>query len=242
MDDLTLLCLHVEAVWSLQLPPLTYGDVELSPDVTPPAWALYLGQLAGGAVRIWTPGISSGVRAQLSSQAEAALRLPPDAPAPSGVSREVALSLRAAPTPESAAAAARLARRLGPDDTALLEAFEPGEAAYYLAPQRAPVFGVVVDGRLLSVAHSSRRTPAACELGVETRPAARRRSYGLAVTLRWAQAVAAEGLLPLYSARADNAASLALAAAAGYRPFAHAAYLSPPPTPRDIPASGATPV
>ena len=234
MDDLALLRLHVEAVWSLQLPLLTYGDVELSPDAALPAWALYLGELSGGAVHIWRPGVTDDARRGLLSQAEAALRLPSDAPAPPGVSREVALARRTAPGQASESReieAAHLARRLSPDDTALLEAFEPGEASYYLAPERAPVFGAVVDGRSLSVAHSSRRTAAACELGVETRAEARKRGYGLAVTLRWAEAVAAEGLLPLYSARADNVASLALAAAAGYRPFVRAAYLSLAPAP-----------
>lgn len=226
MGDLALLRLHVEAVWSLQMPPLAFDDVELSPGAALPAWTLYLGELAGGVVRIWQPGVTSDARQELLSQAEAALRLPPDAPAAPGVSREVALARRTAPGQASESVAAHRARRLGPDDTALLEAFEPGEAGYYLAPVRAPVFGAVGDGRLLSVAHSARRTAVACELGVETRPEARRHGYGLAVTLRWTEAVAAEGLLPLYSARADNAASLALAAAAGYRPFVRAAYLA----------------
>lgn len=231
MDDLTLLKLHVEAVWSVRLPPLAYGDVELLPVSTLPDWALYLGALAGGVVHIWRPGIATEQRPELRRQAEAALRLTPDTPAPAGVTREVALSRQSAPAPDrAAAAAAAKVRRIGPDDTALLEAYEPGEASYYLAPERAPVFGAVVDGHLLSVAHSARRTAAACELGVETRPEARRRGYGLAVTLRWAETVAAEGLQPVYSAMASNTASLALATAAGYRPFVRAGYLSFPHT------------
>lgn len=227
MDDLTLLRLHVAAVWGIRLPPLACGDVELAPVGTLPGWALYLGALASGMVRIWRPGIAAEQRQELLRQADAALRLSPDTPAPVGVTREVALSLQSAPVPGRAVAAENV-RRIGPDDTALLEAYEPGEASYYLAPERAPVFGVVVDGYLLSVAHSSRRTADACELGVETRPEARRRGYGLTVTRRWAEAVAAEGLQPLYSAMASNTASLTLAAAAGYRSFARSAYLSFP--------------
>ena len=48
----------------------------------------------------------------------------------------------------------------------------------------------------------------------------------LAATVVWAALVAGEGLAPIYSAFAENAASLALAVAAGYRPFARAAQVS----------------
>ena len=78
-----------------------------------------------------------------------------------------------------------------------------------------------IPGRVVSLAHSSRRTHEACELGVDTLPEARRRGYALAVTTLWARMVLQEGLVPLYSALAGNRASLALAAAAGYRVFAH---------------------
>ena len=86
---------------------------------------------------------------------------------------------------------------------------------------KRPLIGVVVDGRLVSLAHSSRRTLEACELGVDTLPEARRQGYALAVTIVWARMVLQEPLVPLYSALASNEASLALAAAAGYRAFAH---------------------
>ena len=58
---------------------------------------------------------------------------------------------------------------------------------------------------------------------MDTLPDARRRGYALAATVMWTKMVLQEGLVPLYSALADNKASLALAAAAGYRVFAHAA-------------------
>jgi hypothetical protein len=78
---------------------------------------------------------------------------------------------------------------------------------------------------LLSVAHSSRRTAQACELGIETRPEARRQRYALAATVVWSAAINDEGLTPIYSALAENTASLRLAVAAGYRVFARAALL-----------------
>ena len=70
------------------------------------------------------------------------------------------------------------------------------------------------------MAHSSRRTTEACELGIDTLPEARRRGYALAATVVWSAAIRAEGLTPIYSALAENTASLRLAAAAGYREFA----------------------
>jgi len=60
-------------------------------------------------------------------------------------------------------------------------------------------------------------------LGIDTLPAARRKGYALAATILWAHTVLQEGLVPLYSAFANNAPSLRLAAAAGYRAFAHVA-------------------
>jgi len=123
------------------------------------------------------------------------------------------------------ATAQALARPLTPDDHSLIEIFEPGSSDYYLHTDRCPLIGVVVEGRLLSVAHSSRRTSEACELGIDTLPEARRRGYALAATVLWAAGVAQEGLVPLYSALIENEASLRLAAAAGYRKFAHIAVI-----------------
>jgi RimJ/RimL family protein N-acetyltransferase len=82
---------------------------------------------------------------------------------------------------------------------------------------------VVIAGRLLSLAHSSRRTKEACELGIDTLLEARRKGYALAATILWTHAVMQEGLVPIYSAHAENTASLRLAAAAGYRAFAQVA-------------------
>ena len=82
---------------------------------------------------------------------------------------------------------------------------------------------MVIAGQLLSLAHSSRRTQEACELGIDTLPEARRKGYALAATIVWVHTVLREGLVPIYSALAENTASLHLAAAAGYRPLAQVA-------------------
>jgi len=192
-----------------------------------PPWALYLGELrAGGGneqpigrVHLWRHDVPAVERAALAARADAALALPVGAPLAEGVEREVALIQTAAPA-LSLDAVAQIARPLTAADRPLLAAFWPGEDDALLDPIRAPLFGVVAENRLLSLAHSSRRTPHARELGVDTLPEARRRGYALAATLLWAAAVAAESVIPFYSARADNTASLALAHAAGYRPFA----------------------
>ncbi len=136
------------------------------------------------------------------------------------MSREVALRLSEPPTIEPGAAR-QSARLLTADDYALIEAFWPGETQRILGSRAHPPIGVVRAGRLLSLAHSSRRTAEACELGIDTLPEARRRGYALAATVVWSAEITMEGLIPIYSALAENTASLRLAAAAGYRPFAH---------------------
>jgi hypothetical protein len=215
---------HVEAVWWLSLPPLDGEHVTLPAAGAQPPWALYLGAFYDGEqpigrVHLWRHDVPAMERVRLATQADAALAQLPEAPLPDGVEREVALIQTAAPA-FSRDAAARIARPLTAADRPLLAALWPGEEDDLLDPIRAPLYGVVVDDRLLTLAHSSRRTPHARELGIDTLPEGRRRGYALAATLLWAAAVAAEGIIPFYSARADNTASLALAHAAGYRPFA----------------------
>lgn len=229
MSDLhELLRLHVEAVWNLRLPPLTSADVELTPVAAAPPWALYLGKLSDGdCVRVWRPDVPLAQRDPLITRAEAALALPIAESAPAGIVREVALRQIAAPR-YTVDEARQLAQPLTPEHRALLAAFWPGDEDELLSRACAPLFGVISDDgtQLLSLAHSSRRTPSACELGVETRPIARRRGYALAVTILWADAVAREGLVPFYSALAANTASRATAEAAGYRIFAQGAQVT----------------
>ena len=232
---LELLRLHVEAGWGVRLPPLVAGGVHAClPEGAVPEWAVYVADVGalgerppeGGAVRVRIfrdVDVAPDALAPLWRAAEGAL----DADAsPPGVTREVALHL-AAPSKLELSAARTLARLLGDQDRAAVEEFEPGESWYYLdAPQRMPVIGAFLDGRIAAIAHSSRQTAQACELGVDTAGWARRRGCGLAVTTLWTAGVRDKGLVPLYSAMAENAASLALARAAGYRPFARAAYLA----------------
>jgi hypothetical protein len=220
---LELLRLHVEAVWSLRLPALAPGDVRLLDESAPAEWSLYVAEMGGEEVRLWHPHVQPADYEMLAARMRATLEAPAEAAIP-GAEREVALAQREPPKPVSTATQ-RLVRVLSPADAPLLEAFEAESAPYYTDPRRAPLIGVERDGLLLTIAHSSRRTAEACELGINTRPEARRHGYALAATITWAELVAAEGLIPLYSARASNAASLALAHAAGFHPFAHAAYL-----------------
>lgn len=234
LAPLDLLRLHVEACWSVRLPPLVTGATHVClPGGDVPQWAVYVAAVGtlgerpldgGDRVRIRRDvGASPDTLAPLWQAAEAALDAGSSSP---GVTREVALHL-AAPSRLDVTAAGTLARPLGEQDRAAVEQFEPGESPYYLdAPQRRPVIGAFLDGRLAAIAHSSRRTTQACELGVEAAAWARRRGLGLAVTTLWTAGVAEEGLMPIYSARAENVPSLALAHAAGYRPFARAAYLA----------------
>lgn len=226
---------HVEAVWGLCLPTLAPGDHDTLPSGAGfPAgdaetnWLLYWAATDHGAVRLWQWDTPKEQRSELLARASAAWVHPHDVVNPLadvGIRREVALALPADARLD-VATAHKLARRLTAADITLLEHFEPDESDYYLESARAPIFGVVMDGRLVSIAHSSRRTAQACELGIETLPDARRRGYALAAAVMWSAAIQAEGLVPLYSALTTNAASLSLAYAAGYHPFARALYVT----------------
>jgi predicted GNAT family acetyltransferase len=216
----TLLRLHVEAVWGVRLPQIVQNDIEVLPKGIQPSWKLLVAEVANERIHIWRAGVIDRERKGLLMQANGALVLPPTQTPAAGINREVALHLAAQPVLD-VARAEQIARPLTSLDQTLLEAFQgdPGETC--LNAEKRPLIGVVIDGRLVSLAHSSRRTHEACELGVDTLPEARRQGYALAVTILWARMVLQEGLVPLYSALADNRASLALAAAAGYRVFAH---------------------
>jgi RimJ/RimL family protein N-acetyltransferase len=224
LTDRTLLRLHVEAVWGVRLPPIEEQatDVTLLPESQLPTWLLCAAVLSSGNVSIWRPDVEAAQREVLRDRADAALALPPAVTTEPGISREVALH-RAAPAKLDSATARTIARPITAQDQPLVETFESGSTPYYFHPDRGPLIGIVSAGRLLSLAHSSRRTSEACELGIDTLPEARRKGYALAATVLWAEAVAQEGLVPIYSAAIENEASLKLATAAGYRPFARIA-------------------
>lgn len=218
LTDLTMLRLHVEAVWGVKLPFIEGNEVELLPDSAQPDWRLYVADLAEGRVLIWRAGVDAGEREKLRARVEEAWSLPEDKLQGAGVEREVAFRLSAEPEIEPGEAR-RLTRKLTREDYELIEVFWPGEAESLLQTEQ-PLLGVIVKGRLLCLAHSSRRTAEACELGIDTLREARRKGYALASTVAWSAAIMEEGLTPIYSAHSWNTASLRLAVAAGYRQFA----------------------
>jgi GNAT superfamily N-acetyltransferase len=221
LSQRALLRLHIEAVWGVQLLHIINNNVELLQASPLPPWKLCAAEMESDRVNIWRPGITATEQDELLIQANEALKLSPTESAAPGISREVALYQVTLPT-ISIITARMLARPLTSHDQSLVEGFQPGSVGYYFHPKRRPLIGVVVAGRLLSLAHSSRRTADACELGIDTLPDARRKGYALASTVLWAALVAQEERVPLYSAFADNTASLGLATAAGYRIFVRA--------------------
>ncbi len=217
----TLLRLHVEAVWGVRLPFFVLDDVELLPDGPQPSWKLCAAALPEGRAYLWRPDVTTMEREVLRLRVGEALAFS-SIVAPPDVHREVALSLVASPRLDEATAR-NIARPLTEKDRALVEAFEPDTHDDYFRPERQPLIGVVISGQLLSLAHSSRRTLEACELGIDTLPEARRKGYARASTMVWTQVILQERSVPLYSADASNIASLHLADAAGYRAFARLA-------------------
>jgi RimJ/RimL family protein N-acetyltransferase len=221
LSQRALLRLHIEAVWGVRLPPIIQNNVGLHVEGPQPPWKLCAAEMDDDRVNIWRPDVLITERDGLRARANAALTLPLTEKAAPGISREAALHQITLPT-ISVTEARALARPLTSHDRALVEGWQPGSVEYYFHPNRHPLIGVVVAGRLLSLAHSARRTAEACELGIETVQEARRKGYALAATVLWAAQVAQEGRVPLYSALADNTASLGLAATAGYKVFARA--------------------
>jgi hypothetical protein len=221
LTNRVLLHLHLEAVWNIQLPPIVQNTIELQQGSLQPSWKLCAAEADGERITIWRPDVSTLEREILLLRIKEAESLPPEIHTIPGISHEVALYQTALPA-ISIETAQMIARPLTTNDQILVERFQPNSVAYYFHPDRQPLIGVINSGRLLSLAHSSRHTAEACELGIDTLPEARRRGYALAATVLWSTTVAQRGFVPLYSAFANNTASLKLATAAGYRTFAHA--------------------
>jgi RimJ/RimL family protein N-acetyltransferase len=223
VTDRTLLRLHVEAVWKITLPsleePLSELVLRASLPVLPP-WSLYLGTCGKEQVTLWSPKVAPNARVQLLQCAHQ-----------TGVAWDSTLRMRRevafhAPmvSPEQQAQARQSARVLSSADSALIDAFEPGSAQYFLQPSCAPCIGVVITERLVSIAHTSARTPHACELGINTLEGERRNGYAKAATTLWTALVEQQRLVPVYSAFAWNTASLRLAEAVGYTPAIDGVY------------------
>lgn len=220
LTEKALLRLHVEAVWGVQLPPLVSDTCELLPTSHLPSWQLYAADVAHTRVHIWRPDVSTNEREALRLLMDEALVFSPAPPFLAGISREVAFSFTSLPDMDQALAQS-IARPLNAQDQALVELFQMENDL--LDPARRPLIGVIESGHLVCLAHSSRRTTSACELGIDTLPSARRKGYALAATVLWTHVILQEGLVPLYSAFAENTPSLNLAIKAGYRAFAQGA-------------------
>ncbi|HEX7734881.1 MAG TPA: GNAT family N-acetyltransferase [Ktedonobacteraceae bacterium] len=224
LTDRAMLRLHIEAVWGVKLSPLEQNENTLVSASTQPDWRLYAADLAEGRVLVWRADVRSEEREKLRARLAGAWSLPEDALQAAGVEREIAFRLSTEPRIDLAEAR-HLTRRLTQDDYELIESFWPGEAERVLREEQ-PLLGVIAAERLLSLAHSARRTAEACELGIDTERDVRRKGYALASTVAWTAAIIEEGLTPIYSAHSWNTASLHLAVAAGYREFARAALLN----------------
>lgn len=92
--------------------------------------------------------------------------------------------------------------------------------------RRRPCMVALVDGMAVSICASARRGTHAAEAGVETLPAFRGRGLATRVTAAWASAVAAEGLIPLYSTAWENLASRVVARKLGLRQYGEDLHLT----------------
>jgi len=96
------------------------------------------------------------------------------------------------------------------------------------------VYGVVADGVVAAVAYAHRTGEMenlVADMGVETAMPYRRRGYARAAVRAVAEHFASTGGESLYTTSPDNAASIATASSAGFRPWARGLVLAcPPPT------------
>lgn len=84
----------------------------------------------------------------------------------------------------------------------LLDAHQPGWDV-----GKGVVYGIIVDGRLVSSCTSSRENAQAAEAWVVTKLDYRRRGFARQVVAAWARDLQQQGKTPFYSHRADNLAS-----------------------------------
>jgi hypothetical protein len=222
--DRTLLRLHLEAVWGIRLPAIEQDEIELLPESVQPGWKLCVAEIAGRRILIWRKDIAREEQERVRPLIDSVLDFSVGRESVPGVSREIAFSL-ADVARLSIELASKIAQQLTPGDWERIETFPINSVEYYTQVDKQPLVGVIDAGKLVCLAHSARRTEEACELGIDTLPEARRKGYALATTIIWTQTILSEGLIPLYSALAENSASLQLAKACGYHSFARVATL-----------------
>src|ERR1051326_3292166 len=134
LTDRTLLRLHIEAVWGVQLPTIASDtvDVTLLPESKLPRWRVCVAQLDSGRVHLWRPDVTETEYKTLRQQADKALSLPPQATTTPDINREVAHSLTATPVIDLETARS-IARPLTSEDEALLAAtFTEDPPDYFL--------------------------------------------------------------------------------------------------------------
>ena len=129
------------------------------------------------------------------------------------------------PAPDGAATRARVAdvaasavREL--DAAGLARAAEVFPRLAPSLSERQPVFGVLPDGVPRSIAYCATRPGRACEVGVDTAPGWRGKGFAASAVSAWAAEMQGRGVIPLYSAALENAASRAVAARLGLIPYA----------------------
>jgi len=106
--------------------------------------------------------------------------------------------------------------RLNREDSALVEPFDPGFAAFL---EKRPVFAILFEGKVVAGCVSAREDQAAGEAWVQTAPDFRRRGYARQATAAWAHHLQQQGKIPFYSHLLDNLASEALAGSLGLVPY-----------------------
>ena len=102
------------------------------------------------------------------------------------------------------------ALRLAEVDPALVRQYDPE-----MDVSRKEVFGVLVDGKIVSTCESSREDERAGEAWVRTLAGYRRRGYARQATAAWGHWLISHGKTPFYSHRWENFASQALAQSLG---------------------------
>ncbi|MDQ6645378.1 MAG: hypothetical protein M3Y76_13105, partial [Chloroflexota bacterium] len=88
LSERTLLRLHVEAVWGVQLPAILQSDIALSHESKQPSWKLCAAAITGDHVTIWRPDVHATEREALLARGYEALALPPTIAAARDISRE----------------------------------------------------------------------------------------------------------------------------------------------------------